>query len=101
MQKAFDIVERIEHVRTSPDTAAPSSPSTPSDKRPDTASESFGLKVSVAHPPGGEATDLHGSTDSTPPVIEVKFTVPSFVWKVPVLGDITRKIINRLTRDQG
>jgi hypothetical protein len=34
-------------------------------------------------------------------VIEVKFTVPSFVWKVPVLGDITRKIINRLTRDQG
>lgn len=101
MQKAFDIVERIEHVRTSPDPAASSFPGTPPEKRQDTASGSFSLKVSVAHPSNVDATGLPGSTDSTPPVIEVKFTVPSFVWKVPVLGDITRKIINRLTRDQG
>ncbi|HOS98719.1 MAG TPA: hypothetical protein PLU54_13785 [Deltaproteobacteria bacterium] len=101
MQKAFDIVERMEHVHTSPDPVAPSPRTAPPDERSGTGTESFSLKVSVAHPSCGDATGLPGSTDSTPPVIEVKFTIPSFVWKVPVLGDVAKKIITRLARDQG
>ena len=100
MQKAFEIVDHIEHVHDDNDRSEPAA-SVPS-PIPKVQADPEGLRMRVSLGSASSEVQAMGSgpDDSPPPVIEVKFTIPSFVWKVPVLGGVARSLIRKLSKPQ-
>ena len=87
MQKAFEVVEHIEHA----DEIHGVSGLNRDEKTPkSTFQERLGVRLYFhTAPSGGE----------TAPVIEVKFRVPSFFWKVPLIKNLTMNLIRRFTKE--
>ncbi|HPI92229.1 MAG TPA: hypothetical protein PLT09_02755 [Deltaproteobacteria bacterium] len=100
MERAFEIVDHIEHVHGSPDRPNTRSGAVQTDHPALSDLKGIRLRVSL----GSEARDEHGlqdgSKDTAPPVIEVKIPIPSFFWKVPVLGGAARSLIRKLSKKQ-
>ncbi|HWR68036.1 MAG TPA: hypothetical protein VN416_03350 [Desulfomonilia bacterium] len=101
MQKAFEIVEHIEHVQDGPDQLKPAAAAAFPDLRTPPSPEAFRLRVSVDPDPVGSRDRRDESEKADTPVIEVKLTIPSFLWKVPVLKDVTQRLIRRLSKEKG
>lgn len=100
MERAFEIVDHIEHVHGSPDRPDPRSGAVHTDHPALSDLKGIQLRVSL----GSDARKEHGlqdgSRDTAPPVIDVKIPIPSFFWKVPILGGAARSLIRKLSKEQ-
>lgn len=100
MQKAFEIVDHIEHVHDDPDQPRPGVFNLSADHKDSPDPE--GLRVRFSFDPIHTERHLPGDGSESPhsPIIEVKLSIPSFLWKVPVLSGITRTLIRKLSKEQ-
>jgi len=103
MLKAFEIVEHIEHVHETPDHNEPKPAGTTfgSSKETQVSSTPDGLRVRVSFgPDSSKKIEPDTETGSAAmPVIEVKLKIPSFLWRVPILKDMTRNLIKRFSKE--
>lgn len=100
MQKAFEIVDHIEHIHGNPEQSTPSHSVLPPAHRKSSDPEELRMRVSLGSLPTEKQASGAGSDGSSAPVIEVKFTIPSFLWKVPVLGGVARSLIRKFSKVQ-
>jgi hypothetical protein len=103
MIKAFEIVEHIEQVHgiTCNDEQKPASTSliSPVNNQGSVNTKGLQVKVSFSSTPG-KAIEAHDRTgEENMPVIEVKFKIPSFFRKVPILKGITDNLIRRFAKE--
>ena len=103
MIKAFEIVEHIEHVHgiTGNHEQKPTSTSlsSPVNSQGAVNTKRLQVKVSFSSTPD-KAIDAHeGTGEENMPVIEVKFKIPSFFRKVPILKGITDNLIRRFAKE--
>jgi hypothetical protein len=103
MIKAFEIVEHIEQVHgiTGNGEHKPTSTSlsSPVNNQGSVNTKRLQVKVSFSSTPD-KAIEAHdGTSEENMPVIEVKFKIPSFFRKVPILKDITDNLIRRFAKE--
>lgn len=102
--KAFEIVEHIEqvHGNIAEDDRKPTSASSQCQADPQAPMDQKDVKLSVSlssFPESGTKTLLtSGQNNNSIPVIEVKFKIPSFLWKTPILRGITEIILTRFSK---
>jgi hypothetical protein len=103
MIKAFEIVEHIEHVHgiTLNDEHKPTSTSlsSPVNNQGAANTKRLQVKVSFSSPPDKAIEAHEGTGEENMPVIEVKFKIPSFFRKVPILKGITDNLIRRFAKE--
>ena len=58
------------------------------------------MKVSLGTDPGVPQTGDNGPGGPAEPFIEVRLTIPAFLWKVPVLGGVARSLVRRISKEQ-
>jgi hypothetical protein len=99
MEKAFEMVDNIEHVHPLPhipvsgDSTCLSSHTKNAHENSDPAA--IRLNLSIGTPPA-EATS--GDLKEMP-VINLHVKIPSFLWKVPIINGMARTIIRKLTNE--
>ncbi len=89
MDKAFDIMEQIEGTRG---TAPLPSPADTREERPGT----LRLRISLDGSAPGDTAAPHSSAHRKPRSLDLTITIPSFVWKVPLLRTAAAKILKTL-----
>lgn len=87
MEKAFELVDSIEEIHPLAETA----PGRSSYQKPGEAKENGRIRFSI-QPSRGE------QEDESVPVLSIQLKIPAFLWKVPVIGGITRNIIRKLSQ---
>ena len=103
MIKAFEIVEHIEHVHgiSGNDEQKPTTTSliSPVNNQVSANTKKLQVKVSFSSTPGKEIGAHDGTGEENMPEIEVKFKIPSFFRKVPILKGITNNLIRRFAKE--
>lgn len=103
MLKAFEIVEHIEHVHETPEHNEPKPAGTAFGPFKETRGSSTpdGLRVRVSFgPDSSKNAEAHSETDrAVMPVIEVNLKIPPFLWRVPILKDLTRNLMKRFSKE--
>jgi hypothetical protein len=103
MTKAFEIVEHIEQVHglTYNHEQKPSSTSLISSANNQGAvnTKRFQMKVSFSPSADKEISAHDGTGDENMPVIEMRFKIPSFFRKVPILKGIADNLIRRFAKE--
>ena len=103
MIKAFEIVEQIEQVHgiTGNDEQKPTSTSlsSPANNHESVNTKRLQVKVSFSSAPDKEISAHDRTGEENMPVIEVKFKIPSFFRKVPILKGITDNLIRRFAKE--
>jgi hypothetical protein len=88
MEKAFEIVDTIEQIHPLPEVAASGkqhfSPDDP---------ENVHIRFSLKTPREGQ------KNEAEIPVISIQLKIPSFLWKVPIISNVTRNIIRKLSQE--
>ncbi len=100
MQKAFEIVDHIEHTHDAPEVPETAAPRRPPVRGESPDPEGFRMKVSLGTDPGVPQTGNNGPGGPAEPFIEVRLTIPAFLWKVPVLGGVARSLVRRISKEQ-
>jgi hypothetical protein len=103
MIKAFEIVEHIEHVHGIADNHEQKPTTTslisPVNNQVSANTKKLQVKVSFSSTPGKEIGAHDGTGEENMPEIEVKFKIPSFFRKVPILKGITNNLIRRFAKE--
>ncbi len=103
MIKAFEIVEHIEHVHgitlNDEHKLTSTSLSSPVNNQGSANTKRLQVKISFSSPPDRAIEAHEGSGEENMPVIEVKFKIPSFFRKVPILKGITDNLIRRFAKE--
>jgi len=88
MEKAFELVDSIEEIHPLPETA----PGRSSYQQPGGAKGNGHIKFSLQ-------TSQDEQKDESVPVLSIQLKIPALLWKVPVIGGITRNIIRKLSQE--
>jgi hypothetical protein len=95
MEKAFELVDHIEHGDPLPPSALRSQKGTEISESLNP--EAIQVRFSIGTPSSETTLSDHKAEGSTP-FIDVHVKIPSFLWKVPIMRDVTRHLIKKLTK---
>ncbi|HVN70770.1 MAG TPA: hypothetical protein VMU10_02000 [Desulfomonilia bacterium] len=95
MQKAFEVVEHIEH--TDETTGGGLNRVEKTAHSP--VQERLCVRLNFDTTLSGDAGKFMKYGDETPPFIEVRLRIPSFFWKVPLIKNLTMNLIRRFTKE--
>jgi hypothetical protein len=103
MIKAFEIVEHIEQVQGIRDNneqkTSGSSSISPVNNQESVNTKRLHVNVSFSSTPDKSISAHNRTGEENMPIIEVKFKIPSFFRKVPILKGITDTLIRRFAKD--
>lgn len=100
MERAFEIVDRIGDVQGDPDRPEPPHHDISQNHQDFLIPGELRMRISIDSPTAGKNVSGIDTEGSPPPTIEVKLTIPSFLWKIPVLGGVTRSLIRKFSKGQ-
>jgi hypothetical protein len=103
MVKAFEIVEHIEQVHGITDNPEQKTTSisslSPANNHVSVNTKKLQVNVSFSSTPNKDMSTHDWAGEEIIPIIEVKFKIPSFFRKVPILKGITDNLIRRFVKD--
>ena len=103
MQKAFEIIDHIEHTHPLPvhpqpgDIPGPSSGTAGSSET--LTPDSVRLRISIGAHHANTTQGSQATQETSIPVIDVHLKIPSFLWKIPFIRDTVRNLIRKLVRE--
>lgn len=103
MQKAFEIIDRIEYVNPTPDhlrtgelrSSSPDMAGSSETINPEATRLRISFKAPPAHTRGGNQETQEPSML----LINIHLKIPSFLWKVPFIRGAARNLIRKLARE--
>jgi hypothetical protein len=99
MEKAFKMVDSIEHVHSLAPISVPVVPANRTMQRHDASDPTaIHLKLSLGTPPVDTGQGDHKNVESKIPVVDVQVRIPSFIWKLPIIGVMARNIIKKFIK---
>jgi hypothetical protein len=103
MQKAFEIIDHIEHTHPLPVHPQPGDIPGPSPGTADSSEtltpDSVRLRISIGAHHANTSQGSQTTQKTSTPVIDVHLKIPSFLWKVPFIRDTVRNLFRKLVRE--
>jgi len=103
MQKAFEIINHIEHTHPLPVHPQPGDipgPSSGTAGNFETLTpDSVHLRISIGAHYANTSQGSQATHETSIPVIDIHLKIPSFLWRVPFIRDIARNLFRKLVRE--